>query len=83
MIKDGAGHHPHSLRDPKPIADFIVRQPPAAGRQPRRTSSARTFTKSSFYGVESAYRDLPTEKTYVTCRGPWFTRVLRPLRIPA
>jgi pimeloyl-ACP methyl ester carboxylesterase len=23
MIKDGAGHHPHSLRDPKPIADFI------------------------------------------------------------
>ena len=24
MIKDGVGHHPHSLRDPKPIADFIV-----------------------------------------------------------
>ena len=23
MIKEGVGHHPHSLRDPKPIADFI------------------------------------------------------------
>src|ERR1035437_1608002 len=23
MIKDGCGHHPHSLQDPKPIADFI------------------------------------------------------------
>ena len=23
MIKEGSGHHPHSLRDPKPIADFI------------------------------------------------------------
>jgi hypothetical protein len=24
MIKDGAGHHPHSLRDPTVIADFIM-----------------------------------------------------------
>ena len=23
IIKEGMGHHPHSLRDPKPIADFI------------------------------------------------------------
>ena len=26
MIKEGAGHHPHSLRDPKPVVDFILRQ---------------------------------------------------------
>ena len=32
MIKDGAGHHPHSLRDPTPIADFIVPKP-SAGRR--------------------------------------------------
>ena len=25
MIKEGAAHHPHSLRDPQPIADWIVR----------------------------------------------------------
>ncbi|MBT5381113.1 MAG: alpha/beta hydrolase, partial [Opitutae bacterium] len=27
--KDGVGHHPHSLKDPKPIVDFILK---AAGR---------------------------------------------------
>jgi len=25
MIKEGRGHHPHSLRDPKPIADLLSR----------------------------------------------------------
>jgi hypothetical protein len=36
LIKDGAAHHPHSPRDPKPIGDFIeaslkpaVTEPPA------------------------------------------------------
>ncbi len=24
IIKKGVGHHPHSLRDPKPIVDFIL-----------------------------------------------------------
>ena len=23
--KEGIGHHPHSLRDPEPIVDFILR----------------------------------------------------------
>ena len=32
-----------------------------------------TFTKSSYYGLESTYRYLPEEKTYATCRGPGFT----------
>src|SRR5207249_11770049 len=54
MIKDGAGHHPHSLRDPTPIADFIVRSlqpargdaPAFAGAKFTRSCStaARTFT---------------------------------------
>ncbi len=25
IVKDGVGHHPHSLGDPKPIADFILK----------------------------------------------------------
>lgn len=25
IVKPGVGHHPHSLRDPKPIVDFILR----------------------------------------------------------
>ena len=72
MIKEGAGHHPHSLRDPTPIADFIVTSlQPAGGTAP--TFAGAKFTKSSYYGVENSYRDFPKEGTYITCRGPWFT----------
>jgi pimeloyl-ACP methyl ester carboxylesterase len=72
MIKDGAGHHPHSLRDPTPIADFIVRSlQPAGGASP--AFAGNKFTKTSFYGIENSYRDFPKEGLYITCRGPWFS----------
>jgi pimeloyl-ACP methyl ester carboxylesterase len=72
MIKDGAGHHPHSLRDPTPIADFIVQSFRAT------TSVSPDFlggrvTRSSFYSTRNAYRDFPKEGTFITCRGPLFT----------
>ena len=39
MIKDGQAHHPHSLRNPKPIADWIVEHmQPAEERPPVRAS---------------------------------------------
>ena len=71
MIKDGAAHHPHSLRDPKPIADFIEAslKLPAADPPP---FVGKAFTRSSFYGSESDYREVPSEKTFAACRGPWF-----------
>src|SRR5262249_1516916 len=36
MIKDGPAHHPHSVRNPKPIADWIVEHllPKPAGNRP-------------------------------------------------
>lgn len=72
MIKEGFGHHPHSLRDPKPIADFIVQSV-----EPRTIESpayvGRKFTRNSFYGTENAYVDFPKEGTRITCRGPLFT----------
>jgi pimeloyl-ACP methyl ester carboxylesterase len=71
MIKDGAAHHPHSLRDPKPIADFIEQsQKPVVVDPPAFVG--KTFTRSSFYGSESDYREVPSEKTFAACRGPWF-----------
>jgi pimeloyl-ACP methyl ester carboxylesterase len=71
MIKDGAAHHPHSLRDPKPIADFIEQSlRPAGGGPP--AFAGKAFTKSSFYGVASDYREIPGERTFAACRGPWF-----------
>ena len=56
MIKEGAGHHPHSLRNPKPIADFIEQSvQPASGNRP--AFADETFTKSSYYSIENSYRD--------------------------
>jgi pimeloyl-ACP methyl ester carboxylesterase len=72
MIKDGRGHHPHSLNDPTPIADFISQSVKAASAAPPAFVGGK-FTKSSFYGVENSYRDYPKEGTYITCRGPLFT----------
>ena len=72
MIKEGAGHHPHSLRDSKPIADFIeqsVNEKPAVAPP----YLAGTVTRSSFYSTEDSYREFPGERTHVTCRGPLFS----------
>jgi pimeloyl-ACP methyl ester carboxylesterase len=71
MIKDGAGHHPHSLRDPKPIAHFIEHSmQPSSGKAPPFV--AKAFTRTAFYGTASDYREFPSERTYIACRGPWF-----------
>lgn len=72
MIKEGFGHHPHSLRNPAPIADFIVAsQTPADGAVPSYAGSK--LKKTWFYGVENQYRDFQSEKTHITCRGPLFS----------
>jgi hypothetical protein len=72
MIKEGYAHHPHSLRDPSPIADFITQSVQATGSTPPAFAGGK-FTKSAFYGVKNFYRDFPSEGTYITCRGPLFT----------
>ncbi len=71
MIKDGRGHHPHSLRDPQPIADWIERNIKPVNITPPAFAGAK-FTRASFYSPASSYRDFPKEKTYITCRGPGF-----------
>ncbi|HEY3855556.1 MAG TPA: alpha/beta hydrolase [Verrucomicrobiae bacterium] len=72
MIKEGFGHHPHSLHNPTPIADFIVAsQTPIVDATPPFTGNK--MRKTWFYGVKNDYRDFPSEKTRITCRGPLFT----------
>ncbi len=71
MIKDGPAHHPHSLRNPRPIADWIEEHTRAQGDRPDFADT--TFKKSYYYSLQSSYRPLKEEKTYVTCRGPGFT----------
>jgi len=71
MIKEGAGHHPHSLRNPNPIADWIVEHLlPAAGTRPEFTGEK--FIKSYYYSLESTNVWLKEEKTWANCRGPGF-----------
>jgi len=72
MIKEGAGHHPHSLRDPKPIVEFIVRSVQPASNVPPCFVTGKV-TKNSYYITRSSYRNFPSEGTYITCRGPEFT----------
>jgi pimeloyl-ACP methyl ester carboxylesterase len=72
MIKDGAGHHPHSLRNPKPLADFIEQSVHATSPALPAFAGARP-TRTSYYSLENSYLDFPAEGTRVTRRGPLFT----------
>jgi pimeloyl-ACP methyl ester carboxylesterase len=72
MIKEGAGHHPHSLRDPKPIVDFMVKSVQTGSNMPPSFASGRV-TRNSYYGLQNSYRNFPSEGNYITCRGPEFT----------
>jgi pimeloyl-ACP methyl ester carboxylesterase len=71
MIKEGFGHHPHSLRNPTPIVDFIVQSVQAASHPPPAFVGNK-FTKTAYYGVENRYSNFLSEGTYITCRGPLF-----------
>ncbi len=71
MIKDGPAHHPHSLRDPGPIADWIVGHARPTGDRPAFADGG--FTKSYYYALGNTYAVLEREQTYATCRGPGFT----------
>lgn len=72
MVKDGGAHHPHSLRDPKPIADFIVASATSADRAEPDYVGTRA-TRSSFYSTGNSFLDFPKEGTFIACRGPLFT----------
>ena len=58
MIKEGAGHHPHSLRDPKPIADFIAQSVQPA-RRIRPPTWAVKYSRTSFYSRGERLPRLP------------------------
>jgi pimeloyl-ACP methyl ester carboxylesterase len=72
MIQEGLGHHPHSLRDPEPIVDFIVRNADPVSVIPPSYVGG-DFTSAHFYGIEDSYRYAPSERTFITYRGPWFS----------
>lgn len=72
MIKEGAGHHPHSLRDPTPIVSWIEQNFQQTTDVPPAFVVGQ-FTKSAYYRGESWYRYFAKEENFITCRGPGFT----------
>lgn len=72
MIKDGYPHHPHSLPDPKPIADWIE-QSVQPDTSTTFTLPGLTLLKSHTYSFESAYAFFPRDNAYITTRGSAFT----------
>lgn len=71
IIKDGPAHHPHSLRNPGIIADWVVEHMlPSAGMRP--DFAGEKFIKSYYYSLESTNLWLKQEETYANCRGPGF-----------
>lgn len=71
MIKDGFGHHPHSLRDPTPIVDFILTSV-AETSGPAPSYLGDKVRKSAFYGTEETYEHFPNDDADITYRGPFF-----------
>jgi pimeloyl-ACP methyl ester carboxylesterase len=72
IVKEGHAHHPHSLQNPKPIADWIEQHmQPSTANRPAFVDS--NFTKSYYYSLEPSFIYLKEEQTYATARGPGFT----------
>jgi len=73
ILKEGAGHHPHSLIDPTPMADFIeksVRETPPP--TPDFVGSNRV-TRSNYYSIENSYEKVQRDGYYLIKRGPAFS----------
>jgi hypothetical protein len=72
IIKEGHAHHPHSLQNPKPIADWIEQHmTPSTANRPAFVDT--TYAKRYYYSLEPSYIYLKEEDTYATTRGPGFT----------
>jgi hypothetical protein len=71
IMKEGVAHHPHSLIDPTPIADWIEQHMhPVEANRPAFADS--TYTKTHYYSLENSYLYLKEEDTYATVRGPGY-----------
>ncbi len=71
IVKEGHAHHPHSLQNAKPIADWIEQHmTPSTANRPAFVDA--TFVKGYYYSLEPSFIYLKEEDTYATARGPGF-----------
>ncbi|ETZ21404.1 alpha/beta hydrolase [Pedobacter sp. V48] len=71
LVKEGTAHHPHSLRDPSPIVDWVVKNVVQALPLPDFIDDG--FIRSYYYNSENSYLYLKEENTWMTARGPGYT----------
>ena len=72
IVKEGHAHHPHSLQNAKPIADWIEQHmTPSTANRPAFVDAK--FAKGYYYSLEPSFIYLKEEDTYATARGPGFT----------
>ena len=72
IIKEGTAHHPHSLQNPKLIADWIEQHlTPATASRPAFLGA--NYAKRYYYSLTPSYIFLKEENTYATARGPGYT----------
>jgi len=74
IIKEGHAHHPHSLRNPNLIADWIEKRTGTNASGNRPDFADGTFLKSSYYSLENTYFYLKEEDTSASGRGPGYTQ---------
>ena len=73
IIKDGTAHHPHSIRNPKLIADWITSHlKPESPAGPRPAFVDDNFARSYYYSLANSYIPLAEEHAWATARGPGF-----------
>ncbi len=71
IIKEGVAHHPHSLVDATPIADWIEQHMHTVEAN-RPAFADSTYTKTHYYSLEKSYLYLKAEDTYATVSGPGY-----------
>lgn len=72
LIKDGTAHHPHSLKDPDIIADFIE-QSFAEKEAAAPSFLPQEYRKTPFYSTGIRYAYAPSEEVWISKWGPHFT----------
>lgn len=81
MLKDGAGHHPHSLRDPKPIADFLERSAEDSKLATPDFVGGNRFERSSYYRIDGQFANSPENGYRILRRGAAFTECYNQYRV--
>jgi hypothetical protein len=71
MIKEGLGHHPHSLQDPRLLADWMEQNSkPVRNNIP--VVQGMAFIKSWYYTFDHIYKEIQKDSVIADCSGPAF-----------